>query len=52
MELRNLEIEKLTKLMEEMANTSKEEMGKRQPGETCAYERWNASDAPMQFLDH
>lgn len=32
------EIENLIKLMEELANAPKEEMGKRQPGEMCAYE--------------
>lgn len=29
----------LCKLMEEMAGKPKEELGKRQPGETCMYER-------------
>lgn len=32
------EIEKLQKMMEEMAGAPKEEMGKRQPGEKGMYE--------------
>jgi hypothetical protein len=32
------EIEYIIKLMEEMANMPKEELGKRQPGEKCKYE--------------
>jgi len=31
--------EALERLMEEMANAPKEEMGKRQPGEKATYER-------------
>jgi hypothetical protein len=32
------ELEQLSKIMEEMANTPKEKLGERQPGERCAYE--------------
>jgi hypothetical protein len=32
------DLEKLEKIMEEMANAPREEMGKRQPGERCMYE--------------
>jgi hypothetical protein len=31
------ELYRLEKLMEEMANAPKEEMGKREPGEPCTY---------------
>ena len=33
-----LTLPQIEKLMEEMANAPKEEMGKRQPGEKCMYE--------------
>lgn len=36
--LPSFDIEKLEKLMEEMANAPKEEYGVRQPGERCMYE--------------
>jgi hypothetical protein len=29
----------ISKKMEEMANTPREELGKRQPGELCSYEK-------------
>lgn len=32
------EMEKWIKIMEEMANLPREKMGKREPGEKCAYE--------------
>jgi hypothetical protein len=35
---RERELQHINDLMEEMANQPKEEMGKRQPGEKCAYE--------------
>ncbi len=37
--LPEMDIEAIQKLMEEMANAPKEDMGKRQPGERNAYER-------------
>lgn len=39
------EIEFLEKLMEEMANAPREEMGKRQPGERGMYERQRIENA-------
>lgn len=36
--LTELCIERIAKLMEEMAGQPKEELGKRQPGEKCIYE--------------
>ena len=34
-----IDVSKLEKMMEEMANAPREEMGKRQPGEKCMYEQ-------------
>lgn len=34
-----LELEALEKMMEEMAHMPTEELGKRQPGELCTYEK-------------
>lgn len=36
-----LELDKLVKLMEEMAGAPREEMGKREPGERGMYERYD-----------
>lgn len=33
-----VDVDKIMKMMEEMANQPKEEYGKRQPGEKCMYE--------------
>jgi len=43
-----MEVEKLSKLMEEMTNAPKEEMGKRTPGERGMYEiqRLQEQDIP------
>lgn len=38
--MKDLDIKELEKLMEEMANAPREEMGQRQPGEKGAYERY------------
>lgn len=40
----HLNMKELEKIMEEMAGAPREEMGKRQPGEKCAYEKYNAKD--------
>lgn len=40
------QLENLSKMMEEMANTPREEMGKRQSGEKCKYEM-SLSDADV-----
>ncbi len=37
-------IEAYVKMMEEMANAPKEEHGKRQPGEMCAYEKFSGKN--------
>jgi hypothetical protein len=41
MRISEMDLEEVEKMMEEMANCPKEEMGKRQPGEIGAYERYN-----------
>lgn len=43
-----IEINKLQRMMEEMANLPQEELGKRQPGERGTYERQNASQSPTE----